>query len=307
MANFEEILGHQQALRQLLADIEEGNVAHAYLLSGPADVGKFTVAKLFARMLQTRNLEPVEAKIIQKQMDNGSHLDTMCFLNDGESLKIEKIRETIYQLQMTGNGNFRVVLVEDVDRLTLESANALLKTLEEPASQVIFILTTSHPQRLPETILSRVRVVNFSLLEEEEILKNLREKFPFTDPQKTDRVAVLAMGRIAKALKLLAHEELFEAYEKLFSDTQNALLSKNIPKAFALIKDVAEDEVLTQIFMEITETLLRKDLLQEMENGNNYDIIQQKILLIEKLHQVKALLTTNVNVRLMLENFVLAF
>jgi DNA polymerase-3 subunit gamma/tau len=179
--------------------------------------------------------------------------------------------------------------------------------LEEPASKVIFLLTSSNPQKLPETILSRVRVVNFTLLDETEILKNLREKYPFTDPKKVQRIAVLSMGRIAKALKLLAHDELFEAYEKLFSDTQSALLSKDIPKAFALIKDVAEDEILTQIFVEIAETLLRKALLQEMENGNNYDILQQKILLIEKLQKVKALLTTNVNVRLMLENFVLAF
>lgn len=157
---FETIYGNSIALDKIRQDILKKNLAHAYLLSGPAEIGKFTIGLEMSKLLQTQNLEWDEARKVDLLIEKGSHLDTKILrIGQEKSWKIETMRKLIDNLNMSGDSEFRIVLMEDIDLLTLEAANSLLKMLEEPPGKVMFILTTSQPQQILETILSRVRVI----------------------------------------------------------------------------------------------------------------------------------------------------
>ena len=304
---FRHIIGHQQQLNRLSVDLEKGNLAHAYLLTGPADLGKFTIAKAFAKAIQTFELEDEAVFSINRQIDRGIHLDTMIVSRNPEedSIKIETIKNILNNLQMTGVSKQRILVMEDIDRLTPAAANAMLKMIEEPPSKVIYIFTTSHPNLILETILSRVRRVDFSILDSQLMMTGLANRYKLSETSQLKRVVELSMGRIAKAIKLIDNKETLDAYEKVYQQIREFLEKKDISQAFSFIGQIHADDVLTQIFLEIAAVVLREDLITSSAK-NEENKINDSLRRIEKLFEVRKLANTNVNNRLLLENFILS-
>ena len=304
---FKNIIGHQKQIQLLRDDLENENLAHAYLLAGPADLGKFTVAKAFVKTIQTDQLEEDRAYQISMLIDKGIHADTL-FYQVGvkeESIKIAEIRSVLMNLQMTGDSTRRVLVMEDIDRMTPEAANAMLKILEEPPTKVLFVFTSSNPKAILETILSRVRRIDFQLMSNKELFLALKNRYRLTEEKKIYRTMELAQGRVAKAIKLLETDEHFQAYENIYTQIKSFLESQDVAAAFNLIGQIHTDPILIQIFLEISFIVFRDDLKKAVAENNRAKQLDSTEKLI-KLMEVKRLSETNVNSRLLLENFILS-
>ncbi len=304
---FKNIIGHQKQLLLLQEDLEKDNLAHAYLLAGPSDLGKFTIAKSFAKAVQTRDLS--EEKIFQLStlIDRGIHSDTIIYpAKDGEdSIKLEEVRTLLNNLQMTGDSWKRILVLENIDRLTDEAANAMLKMLEEPPNKVLFIFTTSNPKAVFETIFSRVRRVDFQLTPAHELFHALKNRYRLVEEAKINRVVELALGRVAKAIKLLETDEHLKAYEDIYVQIKDFLERRDVASAFNFVGQIHNDNILIQIFLEIASIVLRNEMKTAVQSGNPAAVTLASERL-DKLFEVKRVSETNTNSRLLLENFILS-
>jgi DNA polymerase III delta prime subunit len=304
---FKNIIGHQKQLLLLQDDLEKDNLAHAYLLAGPSDLGKFTIAKSFAKAVQTKDLS--EEKIFQLStlIDRGIHPDTIVYpAKAGEdSIKIDEVRTLLNNLQMTGDSWKRILVLENIDRLTDEAANAMLKMLEEPPNKVLFVFTTSNPKMVFETIISRVRRIDFQLTPANELFHALKNRYRLVEEAKISRVVELALGRVAKAIKLLETDEHLKAYEDIYVQIQDFLERRDIASAFTFVSQIHNDSILIQIFLEIASIVLRNEMKAAVQSGNS-DAVTLASERLDKLFEVKRISETNTNSRLLLENFILS-
>lgn len=190
------IVGHARQIAQLENDLETGNVAHAYLFTGPDHVGKSTVARWFATELLTRGMDPDERAAAEGQIDKLIHrdflsLDQLWIEDQSEDLDeialssnlpqghrrkapsmksdiisiddVRVIQEKVYE---TGEGARRVCFIRGIDRLQDAAGNAFLKILEEPPEGRVFLLTSGSDSSLLPTIVSRARVLRFDRVPE---------------------------------------------------------------------------------------------------------------------------------------------
>ncbi len=305
--HFKHIIGHQKPLEILARDLETDNLAHAYLLVGPADLGKFTIAKAFAKTIQTRDLDEDKAFQACKLIDKGLHSDTLIYATDPEdpSIKVNHVREILANLQMTGDSDKRILVMEDIERMNDESANTMLKMLEEPPSKVLFIFTSSNPKSILETILSRVRRVDFTVMESAALERALANRYRLLGSDQIRKVTELSMGRVAKAIKLLENSETMSAYENVYNQIRNFLANHDITSAFGFINQIHTDPLLTQLFLEIAFVVLRENLRNNV-GIRSEDMAARDIVRLEKLFEVQRLSETNTNNRLLLENFILS-
>lgn len=186
---FKEVAGQDHVTHTLANAIKAGRVAHAYLFTGPRGVGKTTTARILARALNCESgptPEPCGKCDSCRSITAGSNLDVLEI--DGASNRgIDDIRELREQVRYApSEGRYKVYIVDEVHMLTDQAFNALLKTLEEPPSHVVFVFATTSPQKIPVTILSRCQRFDFSRIPAETIRKRLdaikkKEKFDIDD------------------------------------------------------------------------------------------------------------------------------
>ncbi len=184
------IVGHRTQLVQLEQDLAQDNLAHAYLFSGPPHVGKTTVVHRFARQILTSGLEEERRADVLRQMERLVHPDLLALdalwiekkQEDWEviarssnidqqhrakkghktdTISIDDVRAIGERLHATGALAHRVCIISNVERMQLPAVSAFLKTLEEPLPGRVFLLTSSEPASLSQTVLSRVRQVRF--------------------------------------------------------------------------------------------------------------------------------------------------
>lgn len=256
------VIGHETQLSALENDIKSGNLAHAYLFSGPEKVGKFTVAKKLAHILQCPDNYCYTCNVC-KQIEKGGHSDTIQLRGDDEAIKIEQIRDIIARLNMTANSNHKIVLAEDIERMTPEAANCLLKTLEEPPPKVVFICTTTNIREVLPTIVSRMRVLRFRNFSEKFLINAMTKEFPDTDTEAIEQVCSLAMGKSGQAFKLLRDGELLSHYRTLYNDILRLLETETVSERFSYIQGIYEDPKLTRDFLDVLLHVLRSRMLSE--------------------------------------------
>lgn len=294
------IIGHERQLNALEKDVKDGNLSHAYLFAGPSKVGKFTVAKKLAHILQCPN-NFCHTCSICKQVEKGCHVDTIEMKNDGESIKIELIREIIMRLNMTSNSNYKIFLAEDIERMTNEAANCLLKTLEDPPPQVIFICTTTNVREVLPTIVSRMRILRFRSFSEKFLQQSLSPFFPDADTETLKQVSALSLGKSGQAFKLMRDGELLSYFRKLYNDVLRLLSTDTVAEKFAYVKDIVDDPKLTEDFLDVLLHILRNRLISD-RSANHVAIIKNLV----DAERTIFLLKKNVNARIALENLMLS-
>ena len=170
---FDEVLGQNHITNILKNQIQKGNIGHAYLFSGTRGTGKTSTAKIFSRAvncLNPNNGNPCNGCEICKGILDESIMDII-EMDAASNRKIDDIRDlkdkVIYPPSRT---SYKVYIIDEVHMLTTEAFNALLKTLEEPPKHLIFILATTEPQKLPQTILSRCQRFDFKRITTKDII-----------------------------------------------------------------------------------------------------------------------------------------
>ncbi len=207
---FEDIVGQEHITKTLKNQILTNRVGHAYLFCGTRGTGKTTCAKVFSRAvncLSPKDGSPCNECEICRGIADGSILD-VTELDAASNRRIDDIREVISDVSyVAAEAKYSVYIIDEVHMLTTEAFNALLKTLEEPPEHVIFILATTDPQKVPQTILSRCQRFDFKRIEPEDIAGRIDEVAAgegFTvEHEAAMLIARVADGGMRDALSLL--------------------------------------------------------------------------------------------------------
>ncbi len=191
--------GHSAAMSSLRGAVEQGNVNHAYIFTGPPGVGKFTTARIFAASILCERGGCGGCNVCRRVLE-GKHPDVTIVRPAGKNIPVETIRATrMDAFRKPSEGARRVYIIKEADRMWEEGASTLLKVLEEPPGDVVFILVTSNPGAILPTIKSRCREVRFSNVPLEE-LKDYLVQSGRASPERADLVARLSGGVLGRAL-----------------------------------------------------------------------------------------------------------
>lgn len=264
---FENIIGQSFAKKYLSNSITKDKINHAYLFEGINGVGKSTLAQEFAKfLLKTKHLE--------------NNPDFISIEPQGASIKIAQIRSLQTDVIIKPHGDYKIYLITDAEKMTIESQNALLKTLEEPPNYVIIILLTNNKNSLLDTIKSRCDIVKFLPIPFIELKEYLKTKG--IEDRKASMLATFSRGSISKALELSESSDFMVMREDIQSNIQT-MLDKNIVDILELPSkyDKYKDNIIE--VLDITLNYFR-DIMMLKENINKDMIINiDKITFLQNM------------------------
>lgn len=228
------IIGHQRVLEFLRVSVKKQRIAHAYLFTGPAHLGKRTVALEFVRMLLGEEINKAvhpDVLIIKPEI-----IETDKGIKKELEISIKQARKIQHQMSLFPyQADYKIVLIDKVDQMTNEAANCLLKTLEEPSGKAVLILVTANQQMLLPTIISRCQIVNFLPIAGEEIKKGIERK-----NKEMDRIIRLANGRPGLAIQYLENPELLEKQDKIINQLEK-MLRADLSERYQYIEEITKD------------------------------------------------------------------
>lgn len=192
---FSDIVGHKFQIEYLRSNLEQGNLAHAYLFVGENKIGKKKVAVNFIKSILCEQEKGYCNSCSNCNMvDRGIHPDAS--LISGQAvIKINEVRKIIYSVNLKPfSAKYKIVLIDNADNLTTEASNALLKTLEEPSGEAVIILIARSKSSLLPTIVSRSRIIKFFRVSDEDLSLAMDQNRVLGEDRKI--IASFVMGRI---------------------------------------------------------------------------------------------------------------
>lgn len=264
---------------------------HAFLFTGPKGLGKTSSARIVAKFLNCENrkagdLEPCNRCYQCKSITAGSNMDIL-EIDAASNRGIDEIRDLREKINLsTIKAKYKVYIIDEVHMLTAEAFNALLKTLEEPPSHAVFVLCTTEPQKVPETIASRCLHVSFSIATSSELLRSLKrivtgEKLN-VEKEALEEIALLSDGSFRDGSKILQElsskagskkitKEFVEKEYKTsnlksqISNLINFLGEKDVKKSLNLVQELVKEGVDIRNFVEAVTSELHSELLLKVE------------------------------------------
>ena len=270
---FENIVGHEKQKEILTRSLASGNISHAYLFFGNNGIGKFSLAKEFAKeLLHTDNV------------DNHPDFKVISKMEDKKDILVEQVRRELIDdvYVVPAAGDRKVYIIDDAETLNIASQNTLLKTLEEPPRYITIILVASNISAFLTTILSRVNQIPFEGVSKDELKQFVYEKY---NTSLSDNILDYLDGSIGNAISLIENntQEKLLAVDELYLYIKEQYAIKTMKKSQDI--DFAQDDTLDYL-----EYILYKNnayscvkIVENAKNrlkfNGNYDIIIDSMLL----------------------------
>ena len=289
--NFSQLVGQEVVAKTLKQAVEQEKISHAYLFSGPRGTGKTSVAKIFAKAMNCPNQvggEPCNNCYICQAVTDGS-LEDVIEMDAASNNGVDEIREIRDKSTYAPSlARYKVYIIDEVHMLSTGAFNALLKTLEEPTQNVVFILATTELHKIPATILSRVQRFEFKSIKTQDIKEHIRyilEKENISsEPEAVEIIARRAEGGMRDALSILDQalsltqgNELTTAISEEITGTISlsalddyvaALSQQDVPKALSCLNLLFDNgKSMTRFVTDLLHYL--RDLLIVQTGGEN--------------------------------------
>ena len=312
--NWTDIVGHGDNIKRLRHMENIRCLPHAVLLTGPSGIGKFMVASVLGAALLCKSPESRPCGSCQSclQMSHTTHPDLLVINPDGANIKIEQIRKMQHEVALAPYVSARrVCIINEAELMTVQAANSLLKVLEEPVGDLVFILISSNRLMLLPTIISRCMTVAFQPLPPTVLTQALNDKG--FSPEQSEVAARLSGGRMGKALSFLEPDGfamrnqtkdiiqgLLDAGMTIIWDTAIILEKKDRKDLIQILEHFTY--ILRDVLMIVTgqglEVLFNIDLAEWLcQQANNWN--EERLLqALREVETAKGALNANANARL---------
>ena len=272
---FSDVVDQDSTLKIITNSIRDGHISHAYLFSGPRGTGKTTIAKLVAKTVNCLNLND-DFSICgecENCVDILNNSPDIIEIDAASNNGVDEIRELKSKINLVPSKlKYKVYIIDEVHMLSISAFNALLKTLEEPPSHVIFILATTEFYKVPQTIVSRCQCLNFTRIKTSSIEKRLREISDLEDIKIDDEaiheIAEYSEGGMRDALGML---------DKLASYALDKITADDFLRINGLISKHDMDEFINQIINKDNESVINT-LNKFDELGIDYSKLLEKLM-----------------------------
>lgn len=265
MADFKDIIGHEQVIHHLQNAIRQKKFSHAYLLCGEAGSGKRLMAEAFAKtvLCEEGGIEACGKCKSCKQIESGNHPDFKAVVREKATLGVKEIREQVTaDVQIKPySSEYKIYFIDEAEKMTEEAQNALLKTIEEPPEYAVFLLSVTRQELLLQTVLSRCVLLPFYPVATTKIKAFLMEKKGVPD-YLAESAAAFSGGFTGRAVQFAESEAFTEQRNdvlhlvKHIDEMSMAEITEQV-KLFAAKKDTAE-EYLEMILLWYRDVLLYK-------------------------------------------------
>lgn len=311
---FEQIIGQEQPKMIFRNAISEGRFAHAYLLHGMPGVGKKSLAMALAANLfcPDRTIDACGVCPVCRRVEQKKHPDFFIIEPSGNNIKIEQIREIQKKVQLKPyEGTIKVFLLTNSESMTREASNCLLKMLEEPPADTVFLLTATNLYSLMPTIISRCQTIPVGKASHEEIEQLLQSQG--LEAEKAKLYASLSDGIPGVALEL-AFSERGQEIRRIAFEFEKVISTKDVNELIKIAEEMEKKKELPEVIDQITlwyrdrliwnqtgdkQLIVNMDMFEQL--GSLSDDKEKLINGIEYLLEAKSSITQNVNTRLVLE------
>lgn len=292
--DFTDIIGHEKIILNLQNAIKNNHIAHNYLFNGAKSIGKETIAKIFAKTLlcKEKGIEPCNICSSCIQFEKGNHPDFKIVIAEDKTFKKGQVIQIQQDIRIRPfEGNRKVYILKDVEKMNREAQNTFLKTLEEPPEYAVIIMTTTNVYNLLPTVISRSQVLKFLNVEAIKIETALINKFKILEDE-AQFLSLYANGIVGRAIKLSKDEGFKDLRERTIEAIDSTINGDKIKvfstsEFFEKNKDDIE-EILDMILLWFRDVMIYKET-----NNEQYLVNKDKVYTI--INHSKSLKTDKIS------------
>jgi len=288
VVGFQDILGNDMVKEHFKMAIENHKVSHAYILTGEAGMGRKSIANAFAMTLlcEKGGSEPCMVCHSCKQVLGGNHPDILYVRHEKPaSIGVDDIREQINNNIMIRpySSYYKIYIVDEAEKMTVQAQNALLKTIEEPPSYAVIILITTNQEAFLPTILSRCVQLKLKPLKDFTVKSYLTEHLHVPDKD-AEICAAFARGNLGKAIHLASSEEFKDLYHKVMTIIKN-VETMDIVMLLDCIREIKEQNFEIGEVLDLMQLWYRDVLMYKVTKDMNLLIFKDEYKMINEMGQ----------------------